>query len=36
MPIKANYLMMIDNLMDLTHLGYVHTKTIGGNPRARM
>jgi len=33
MPIKANYLMMIDNLMDLTHLGYVHTKTIGGNPR---
>ena len=30
--IKANYLMMIDNLMDLTHLGYVHSKTIGGNP----
>ena len=23
---------MIDNLMDLTHLGYVHTSTIGGNP----
>lgn len=36
MPIKANYLMMIDNLMDLTHLGYVHTKTIGGNPRAHV
>ena len=33
MPIKCNYLMMIDNLMDLTHLGYVHTKTIGGNPK---
>ena len=32
LPIKANYLMMIDNLMDLTHLGYVHKKTIGGNP----
>jgi phenylpropionate dioxygenase-like ring-hydroxylating dioxygenase large terminal subunit len=32
LPIKANFLMMIDNLMDLTHLGYVHSKTIGGNP----
>jgi len=32
LPIKANYLMMIDNLMDLIHLGYVHAKTIGGNP----
>jgi len=32
MPIQCNYMMMIDNLMDLTHLGYVHTKTIGGNP----
>jgi phenylpropionate dioxygenase-like ring-hydroxylating dioxygenase large terminal subunit len=30
--IKSNYMLMIDNLMDLTHLGYVHTKTIGGNP----
>ncbi len=30
--IKANYMLMIDNLMDLTHLGYVHNKTIGGNP----
>ncbi|MBM3485919.1 MAG: aromatic ring-hydroxylating dioxygenase subunit alpha [Alphaproteobacteria bacterium] len=29
---KCNYMLMIDNLMDLTHLGYVHTKTIGGNP----
>jgi len=36
MPIKCNYLMMIDNLMDLTHLGYVHTKTIGGNPKAHV
>ncbi|MDT2020426.1 aromatic ring-hydroxylating dioxygenase subunit alpha [Methylocella sp. CPCC 101449] len=33
MPIKVNYMMMVDNLMDLTHLGYVHTKTIGGNPK---
>ena len=30
--IKSNYMLMIDNLMDLTHLGYVHGKTIGGNP----
>jgi len=31
-PISANYMLMIDNLMDLTHLGYVHSNTIGGNP----
>ena len=36
MPLKSNYMMMIDNLMDLTHLGYVHTKTIGGNPKAHV
>jgi phenylpropionate dioxygenase-like ring-hydroxylating dioxygenase large terminal subunit len=30
--IKASYLLMVDNLMDLTHLGYVHGGTIGGNP----
>ena len=30
--IKCNYMLMIDNLMDLTHLGYLHTKTIGGDP----
>lgn len=30
--IKASYLLMVDNLMDLTHLGYVHGSTIGGNP----
>jgi vanillate O-demethylase monooxygenase subunit len=27
---------MIDNLMDLTHLGYVHGTTIGGNPAAHV
>ena len=32
MPIKANFALMVDNLMDLTHLGYVHVTTIGGNP----
>ena len=31
--ISANYMFMMDNLMDLTHLGYVHTSTIGGNPQ---
>jgi vanillate O-demethylase monooxygenase subunit len=31
-PIKGNYMLMIDNLMDLTHLGYVHKRTVGGNP----
>jgi phenylpropionate dioxygenase-like ring-hydroxylating dioxygenase large terminal subunit len=31
-PIKAAAMLMVDNLMDLTHLGYVHTATIGGNP----
>jgi len=30
--IKGNYMLMVDNLMDLTHLGYLHAKTIGGNP----
>ena len=30
--IKSNYMLMIDNLMDLTHLGYVHGRTIGGDP----
>jgi vanillate O-demethylase monooxygenase subunit len=31
-PIKSAAMLMIDNLMDLTHLGYVHASTIGGNP----
>ncbi len=30
--IDANFMFMMDNLMDLTHLGYVHGSTIGGNP----
>ena len=32
--IKANYMMLMDNLMDLTHLAYVHRETIGGSPDA--
>lgn len=31
-PIRGAAMQMIDNLMDLTHLGYVHASTIGGNP----
>ena len=34
--IQANYVMMVDNLMDLTHLGYIHRKTIGGNPKVHV
>jgi len=30
--IKGNYMLMVDNLMDLTHVGYVHARTIGGSP----
>jgi phenylpropionate dioxygenase-like ring-hydroxylating dioxygenase large terminal subunit len=35
-PIKANYTLMVDNLMDLTHLGYLHARTVGGNPAAHV
>jgi phenylpropionate dioxygenase-like ring-hydroxylating dioxygenase large terminal subunit len=34
--IKANYMLMVDNLMDLTHLGYLHARTVGGNPAAHV
>ncbi len=33
-PIKASWILLIDNLMDLTHVGYVHHPTIGGVPSA--
>jgi phenylpropionate dioxygenase-like ring-hydroxylating dioxygenase large terminal subunit len=32
MHVKANYVLFLENLMDLTHLPYVHKTTIGGNP----
>ena len=32
-PIAGSATLMVDNLMDLTHLGYVHGSTIGGNPK---
>ena len=35
-PIKANYMLMVDNLTDLTHLGYLHARTVGGNPLAHV
>ena len=34
--INGNYMLMVDNLMDLTHLGYLHAKTVGGNPAAHV
>jgi vanillate O-demethylase monooxygenase subunit len=35
-PIAANYMHLVDNLMDLTHLGYVHGGTIGGDPNTHV
>lgn len=32
--VKCDWKLMIGNLMDLTHLGYVHKRTIGGDPDA--
>ncbi len=28
--VKCNYMLLIDNLMDLTHIPFIHRKTIGG------
>jgi phenylpropionate dioxygenase-like ring-hydroxylating dioxygenase large terminal subunit len=33
-PVNASWILLIDNLMDLTHVGYVHHPTIGGVPAA--
>jgi phenylpropionate dioxygenase-like ring-hydroxylating dioxygenase large terminal subunit len=33
---KAPYQLIHDNLLDLTHLGYVHVKTIGGNAKVHV
>jgi phenylpropionate dioxygenase-like ring-hydroxylating dioxygenase large terminal subunit len=32
--VKANHVLLLDNLMDATHVGCVHNKTIGGDPLA--
>jgi phenylpropionate dioxygenase-like ring-hydroxylating dioxygenase large terminal subunit len=34
--IAGSSMLMVDNLMDLTHLAYVHTTTIGGNAKAHV
>jgi phenylpropionate dioxygenase-like ring-hydroxylating dioxygenase large terminal subunit len=31
--LKSNYQFLIDNLLDLTHVAYVHKKTLAGDPR---
>jgi len=33
---EAPYQLIHDNLLDLSHLGYVHLRTIGGNPSVHM
>jgi phenylpropionate dioxygenase-like ring-hydroxylating dioxygenase large terminal subunit len=32
LAVEAGWLLLTDNLLDLSHLQYVHRKTIGGNP----
>jgi vanillate O-demethylase monooxygenase subunit len=32
-PIRGAWQLLNDNLLDLSHVGYVHGKTIGGNPQ---
>ena len=29
----CNYMLLIDNLMDLSHLGFIHNRTIGAGPK---
>ncbi|HXQ52195.1 MAG TPA: aromatic ring-hydroxylating dioxygenase subunit alpha [Stellaceae bacterium] len=31
LPVDANYLLLVDNLMDLSHLAFLHIKTIGAS-----
>jgi phenylpropionate dioxygenase-like ring-hydroxylating dioxygenase large terminal subunit len=31
MPVKASYLLLVDNLLDLSHVAFVHKGTIGGS-----
>jgi hypothetical protein len=32
MHVQAHYMHLVDNLMDLTHIGYMHKRTIGSGP----
>lgn len=34
MHVEANWQLLIDNILDLTHVAYIHAKTIGGNAQA--
>jgi phenylpropionate dioxygenase-like ring-hydroxylating dioxygenase large terminal subunit len=34
--LRCGYLLVVDNLMDLSHLGYVHTGTVGGDANAHV
>ncbi len=34
--VQCNFMLLIDNLMDLTHLGIVHRSTIGGSPKTHV
>jgi phenylpropionate dioxygenase-like ring-hydroxylating dioxygenase large terminal subunit len=34
LTVRCNWELISDNLLDLTHLGYVHARTIGGDPDA--
>lgn len=36
LPVQCDYRLLVDNLMDLTHLGYIHRKTIGGDPNTHV
>lgn len=33
MHVKANWQLLVDNILDLTHVAYIHANTIGGNPQ---
>lgn len=32
MHVKANWQLLVDNILDLTHVAYIHANTIGGSP----
>jgi phenylpropionate dioxygenase-like ring-hydroxylating dioxygenase large terminal subunit len=34
MHVKSNWQLLVDNILDLTHVAYIHANTIGGNPQA--
>lgn len=33
MHVKCNWQLLVDNILDLTHVAYIHANTIGGNPQ---